>query len=109
MPASSSTSRPPAFARTAAELQQHVERLGAGTVRPCSAFALKTWRRCLPGGSSRPRLSCGDCSGPRLQTRIDGGGTGQDHHGDLTTAVALAVWGQSPQLAYQAVDEVGSG
>ncbi len=24
--------RPPAFARTAAELQQHVERLGAGTV-----------------------------------------------------------------------------
>jgi hypothetical protein len=32
MPAPSSTFRPPAFARTAAELQQHVERLGAGTV-----------------------------------------------------------------------------
>jgi hypothetical protein len=49
MPAPSSTFRPPAFARPAAELQQHVERLGAGTVAVVLGLRLEDLAPLLAG------------------------------------------------------------
>jgi hypothetical protein len=46
---SASTSRPPAFARTAAELQQHVERLGADKVADILGLRLEDLAPLLAG------------------------------------------------------------